>query len=51
MKTIAAAEHLNIRDAVRVLCGALPAEDHRKVDPSTKAGRMAALAREEYGGA
>ena len=51
----------DIRDAVRALCAAFPAEYHRKVDEArgypeafvdalTKAGWMAALIPEEYGG-
>ncbi|MGL4812506.1 MAG: acyl-CoA dehydrogenase family protein, partial [Beijerinckiaceae bacterium] len=51
----------DIRDAVRALCAAFPAEYHRKIDEArgypeefvdalTKAGWMAALIPEEYGG-
>ena len=54
-------DHQDIRDAVRALCAQFPAEYHRKVDQNreypeefvdalTKAGWMAALIPEEYGG-
>src|SRR3954454_19229106 len=54
-------EHAHIREAVRDLCSSFPAEYHRKVDEErgypeqfvdalTKAGWMAALIPEEYGG-
>lgn len=54
-------DHLDIREAVRDLCAQFPAEYHRKVDDErgypeafvdalTKAGWMAALIPEEYGG-
>ncbi|OYU48868.1 MAG: acyl-CoA dehydrogenase [Rhizobiales bacterium PAR1] len=53
--------HQEIRDAVRALCASFPPEYHRKVDEArgypeefvdalTKAGWMAALIPEEYGG-
>jgi acyl-CoA dehydrogenase len=53
--------HQEIRDAIRDLCATFPAEYHRKVDEArgypeafvdalTKAGWMAALIPEEYGG-
>lgn len=53
--------HQDIRDAVRALCSQFPAEYHRKIDEArgypeefvdalTKAGWMAALIPEEYGG-
>ena len=53
--------HQDIRDAVRALCAEFPPEYHRKVDAErgypdafvdalTKAGWMAALIPEEYGG-
>ncbi len=53
--------HQDIRDAVRALCAAFPPEYHRKVDAEkgypeafvdalTKAGWMAALIPEQYGG-
>ena len=61
MQTIAGAQHQDIRDAIRALCAEFPAEYHRKVDEErgypeefvdalTKAGWMAALIPEEYGG-
>ena len=54
-------EYQDIRDAVRALCAEFPDEYHRKIDESraypeefvdalTKAGWMAALIPEEYGG-
>ncbi|RYE34060.1 MAG: acyl-CoA dehydrogenase [Hyphomicrobiales bacterium] len=54
-------DHTDIREAVRDLCAQFPAEYHRKVDDErgypeafvdalTKAGWMAALIPEEYGG-
>ncbi len=61
MHTIDHGSHGDIRDAVRALCADFPAEYHRKVDEArgypeafvdalTKAGWMAALIPEEYGG-
>ncbi|MCJ2097317.1 acyl-CoA dehydrogenase family protein [Methylobacterium sp. E-046] len=61
MQTIDEGQHQDIRDAVRALCAEFPAEYHRKVDEArgypeafvdalTKAGWMAALIPEEYGG-
>jgi len=61
MQTIAGEQHQDIREAVRALCAEFPAEYHRKVDEErrypeefvdalTKAGWMAALIPEEYGG-
>jgi len=61
MQTIAGDQHQDIREAVRALCAEFPAEYHRKVDEQrgypeafvdalTKAGWMAALIPEEYGG-
>ena len=61
MQTIDHGSHGDIRDAVRALCAEYPAEYHRKVDEArgypeafvdalTKAGWMAALIPEEYGG-
>ncbi|SFM30536.1 acyl-CoA dehydrogenase [Methylobacterium pseudosasicola] len=61
MQTIDHGSHADIRDAVRALCAEFPAEYHRKVDEEraypekfvdalTKAGWMAALIPEEYGG-
>lgn len=61
MKTHAHDLHQDIRDAVRALCAQFPAEYHRKVDEArgypeefvdalTRAGWMAALIPEEYGG-
>jgi len=61
MQTIDHGSHGDIRDAVRGLCAEFPAEYHRKVDEErgyperfvdalTKAGWMAALIPEEYGG-
>lgn len=59
--THASDPHHEIRDAVRALCAEFPAEYHRKIDEArgypeafvdalTKAGWMAALIPEEYGG-
>ena len=53
--------HQDIRDAVRALCAEFPAEYHRRIDERrgypaefvealTKAGWMAALIPQEYGG-
>jgi acyl-CoA dehydrogenase len=61
MQTIGGDRHPDIREAVRDLCAAFPPEYHRKVDEArgypeefvdalTKAGWMAALIPEEYGG-
>ncbi len=61
MKTIGSEQFLDIRDAIRDLCAQFPPEYHRKVDEArgypeefvealTKAGWMAALIPEEYGG-
>ncbi|WP_208612081.1 acyl-CoA dehydrogenase family protein [Methylobacterium pseudosasicola] len=61
VQTIDHGSHADIRDAVRALCAEFPAEYHRKVDEEraypekfvdalTKAGWMAALIPEEYGG-
>jgi acyl-CoA dehydrogenase len=61
MQTVGSALHRDIRDAIRDLCAAFPPEYHRKVDQArgypeafvealTKAGWMAALIPEEYGG-
>ncbi len=61
MQTIDHGSHRDIRDAVRSLCAEFPAEYHRKIDEArgypeafvealTKAGWMAALIPEEYGG-
>lgn len=61
MQTIAGDQHQDIREAVRALCAEFPAEYHRKIDEQrgypeafvdalTKAGWMAALIPEEYGG-
>jgi acyl-CoA dehydrogenase len=61
MQTIAGDQHQDIREAVRALCAEFPAEYHRKVDAErgypeafvdalTKAGWMAALIPEAYGG-
>ena len=61
MQTVGSDQFEDIRDAVRALCAAFPAEYHRKVDEArsypeefvgalTKAGWMAALIPEEYGG-
>ena len=54
-------DHQEIRDSLRALCAEFPAEYHRKVDADraypeefvealTKAGWLAALIPEEYGG-
>jgi acyl-CoA dehydrogenase len=59
--TMADEKHADIRDAVRALCAAFPAEYHRRVDAErgypeafvdalTKAGWLAALIPQEYGG-
>lgn len=61
MQTIDHGSHQDIRDAVQSLCAEFPAEYHRKIDEArgypeafvdslTKAGWMAALIPEEYGG-
>ena len=61
MQTTAGEGHDEIRDAVRALCAEFPAEYHRKIDEErgypeefidalTKAGWLAALIPEEYGG-
>ncbi|GJD59854.1 acyl-CoA dehydrogenase family protein [Methylobacterium dankookense] len=61
MQTIDHGRHQDIRDAVRALCAEFPPEYHRKIDEArgypeafvdalTKAGWMAALIPEEYGG-
>ncbi|MFT3972115.1 MAG: acyl-CoA dehydrogenase family protein [Amaricoccus sp.] len=61
MKKHVADQHQDIRDAVRALCAEFPDEYHRKVDEAraypeefvdalTKAGWMAALIPEQYGG-
>jgi acyl-CoA dehydrogenase len=61
METSAGGHFEEIRDAIRALCAEFPAEYHRKVDEArgypeefvdalTKAGWMAALIPEEYGG-
>lgn len=61
MQTIDEGRHQDIRDAVRALCAEFPAEYHRKIDEArgypeafvealTRAGWMAALIPEEYGG-
>jgi acyl-CoA dehydrogenase len=61
MQTIDHGSHGDIRDAVRALCADYPAEYHRKIDEArgypeafvdalTKAGWMAALIPEAYGG-
>jgi acyl-CoA dehydrogenase len=61
MQTIGSDQYHDIRDAIRDLCAAFPAEYHRKIDQErgypeefvdalTKAGWMAALIPEEYGG-
>ncbi|KHJ54851.1 acyl-CoA dehydrogenase [Aureimonas altamirensis] len=61
MKTVGSEQFTDIREAVRALCAEFPAEYHRKIDEErgypeafvdalTKAGWMAALIPEEYGG-
>lgn len=61
MQTTGGDNYLEIRDAIRVLCAEFPAEYHRKVDEArgyphefvdalTRAGWMAALIPEQYGG-
>ena len=61
MQTVDHGSHQDIRDAVRSLCSEFPAEYHRRIDETrgypeafvealTKAGWMAALIPEEYGG-
>ncbi|ACL61546.1 acyl-CoA dehydrogenase family protein [Methylobacterium nodulans] len=61
MQTIDHGQHQDIRDAVRALCAEFPPEYHRRIDEArgypeafvdalTKAGWMAALIPEEYGG-
>ncbi|MBA4789934.1 MAG: acyl-CoA/acyl-ACP dehydrogenase [Rhizobiales bacterium] len=61
MQTVGSDQFQDIRDAVRALCAEFPAEYHRQVDEAraypeafvdalTKAGWMAALIPEEYGG-
>jgi acyl-CoA dehydrogenase len=61
MKTVGSEQFEDIRAAVRALCAEFPAEYHRKIDEArgypeafvdalTKAGWMAALIPEEYGG-
>lgn len=61
MQTTSGDNYPEIRDAVRVLCAEFPAEYHRKVDEArgypdefvdalTRAGWMAALIPEQYGG-
>ena len=61
MQTIDHGSYSDIRDAVRSLCAEFPAEYHRRIDEArgypetfvdalTKAGWMAALIPEEYGG-
>ena len=61
MKTIGSEQFQDIREAVRALCEDFPADYHRKIDEQraypeafvdalTKAGWMAALIPEEYGG-
>lgn len=61
MQTVLGTSHRDIRDAVRSLCAEFPAEYHRKIDEQraypedfvdalTRAGRMAALIPEQYGG-
>ncbi|MFG1418043.1 acyl-CoA dehydrogenase family protein [Xanthobacter sp. V0B-10] len=61
MKTVGSDQYEDIRDAVRALCADFPSEYHRKVDEAraypeafvdalTKAGWMAALIPEQYGG-
>jgi acyl-CoA dehydrogenase len=61
MQTIGSDRHQDIREAVRALCASFPPEYHRRIDEArgypeafvdalTKAGWMAALIPEEYGG-
>lgn len=61
MKTVGSDQFQDIRDAVRALCADFPAEYHRQIDEAraypeafvdalTKAGWMAALIPEAYGG-
>ena len=61
MKTSAPDEHDDLRDALRALCAEFPAEYHRKhgaaetypeefIDALTKAGWLAAMIPEEFGG-
>jgi acyl-CoA dehydrogenase len=61
METIGSTQYRDIREAVRDLCAAFPPEYHRRIDEArgypeafvdalTKAGWMAALIPEEYGG-
>lgn len=61
MKTSAPNDHDDLRDALRALCGEFPMEYHRKhgadetypeefIDALTKAGWMAAMIPEEFGG-
>ena len=61
MQTVGSDQFQDIRDAVRALCAEFPAEYHRKIDEArgypeafvdalTKAGWMAALIPETYGG-
>ena len=61
MKTVGSEQFTDIREAVRALCAEFPAEYHRKIDEErgypeafvdalTRAGWMAALIPEEYGG-
>jgi acyl-CoA dehydrogenase len=61
MQTVAGEQYQDIREAVRALCAQFPSEYHRKVDEArgypeefvdalTKAGWMAALIPEQYGG-
>lgn len=62
MQTVGDEAHPEIREAVRALCAGFPPEYHRKIDADraypeafvealTRAGWMAALIPEEYGGA
>jgi acyl-CoA dehydrogenase len=61
MQTVGGEQHSEIREAIRDLCAGFPPEYHRKIDEArgypdafvqalTKAGWMAALIPEEYGG-
>jgi acyl-CoA dehydrogenase len=61
MQTVGSEQYQDIREAIRNLCASFPAEYHRKVDEArgypeefvdalTRAGWMAALIPEEYGG-